>query len=251
MSSEPRTCWPAESACLQHCLVEGNTEQRLRERRIRRRALAISIVLQSAALAALLLTPLFGKHQRIAWASTPIPPYYHPGGPARPVTVHTAATRAVCRICKLPASPPAITFRPGPVDGTPSMPFDGPGALSPGSPGELPFGGPRTPQRPIEPQVENTRVLRMTRLDPAMLIERIEPIYPPLAKQTGRSGRVELRAVIATDGTIESLQVVSGDVLFCQSALAAVRQWRYRPTVLNGQPVEIDTYITITYSLQR
>jgi protein TonB len=59
-----------------------------------------------------------------------------------------------------------------------------------------------------------------------------------------------LRAIIATDGTIQSLQVVSGDALFLQSAQAAVRQWRYRPTVLNGQPVEIDTYITVVYTLQ-
>jgi TonB family protein len=59
-----------------------------------------------------------------------------------------------------------------------------------------------------------------------------------------------LRALISTDGTIQSLQVVSGDPLFLQSALDAVRQWRYHPTILNGQPVEIDTFITVIYSLQ-
>lgn len=84
-----------------------------------------------------------------------------------------------------------------------------------------------------------------------MLIQRIEPVYPPLARQIRREGRVELRALISTDGTIKSLQVVSGDPLFLQSALDAVRQWRYRPTVLNGQPVEIDTYITVIYNLQQ
>ena len=62
---------------------------------------------------------------------------------------------------------------------------------------------------------------------------------------------MELRAIIATDGTIQSLQVVSGDALFLQSALDAVRQWRYHPTILNGQPVEIETYITVIYTLQR
>jgi protein TonB len=90
----------------------------------------------------------------------------------------------------------------------------------------------------------------MTHLEQAMLVQRVEPIYPPLAIQTRREGKVELRAIIATDGTIQSLQVVSGDALFLQSAQAAVRQWRYRPTVLNGQPVEIDTYITVVYTLQ-
>ncbi len=91
----------------------------------------------------------------------------------------------------------------------------------------------------------------MTRLEPAMLIHRVEPIYPTLMKQIRREGRVELRAIIATDGSIESLQVVAGDAGFYQSALDAVRQWRYRPTVLNGQPVEIDTFITVIYTMQR
>jgi protein TonB len=91
----------------------------------------------------------------------------------------------------------------------------------------------------------------MTRLDPAMLTHRVEPVYPTLAKQLGRSGRVELKAVIATDGSIQSLQVAGGDPLFYQSAMDAVRQWRYSPTVLNGQPVEIDTYISVIYTMQR
>ena len=83
-----------------------------------------------------------------------------------------------------------------------------------------------------------------------MLIQRVEPVYPPLARQTRREGQVELRAIISTDGTIQSLQVVSGDALFLRSAEDAVRQWRYHPTILNGQPVEIETYITVIYTLQ-
>jgi protein TonB len=82
-----------------------------------------------------------------------------------------------------------------------------------------------------------------------MLIHRIEPVYPILAKQTHRSGRVELRAIIGTDGTIQSLHIVSGDPLFYESAREAVSQWRYRPTVLNGEPVEIDTFITVIYNI--
>ena len=90
----------------------------------------------------------------------------------------------------------------------------------------------------------------MTSIDPALLIHRVEPVYPPLAKQIHKEGRVELRAIIGTDGTIQSLQVVSGDPLFLMSAREAVQQWRYKPTYLNGQPVEIDTYITVVYTLQ-
>ena len=83
----------------------------------------------------------------------------------------------------------------------------------------------------------------------AQLIRRVEPIYPQLAKQIQREGRVELRAIISTAGTIESLEVLSGDPLFIQSALAAVREWRYRPTILNGRPIEVDTHITVIYTL--
>jgi protein TonB len=83
-----------------------------------------------------------------------------------------------------------------------------------------------------------------------MLVHRVEPTYPPLAIQTHREGRVELRAIIATDGSIQSLQIVRGDLLFYQSAKDAVSQWRYKPTILNGQPVEIDTYITVVYTMK-
>jgi protein TonB len=88
-------------------------------------------------------------------------------------------------------------------------------------------------------------------IPPQTLIHRVEPVYPTLPRQMGRGGRVELRAIIATDGTIQSLQAVSGDPLFFQSALDAVRQWRYRPTFLNGKPVEIDTFITVIYNINR
>lgn len=84
-----------------------------------------------------------------------------------------------------------------------------------------------------------------------MLRHRVEPVYPILAKQTGREGRVELHAIIATDGSIQSLEVLSGDPMFYTSALAAVREWSYRPTYLNGQAVEIDTRITVVYKLNR
>ena len=90
----------------------------------------------------------------------------------------------------------------------------------------------------------------MTHIDPALLLERVEPLYPALARQIHRDGRVELHAIISTDGTIESLEVVSGDALFYQSALDAVRRWRYRATFLNGQAVEVDTYITVIYTLR-
>ena len=109
--------------------------------------------------------------------------------------------------------------------------------------------GPEIP--PTDTHVETPRKLQITHLDPGMLVHRVEPVYPTLAIQIHREGRVELRATIGTDGNIQSLQVVSGDPLFLQSAKQAVLQWHYRPTILNGQAVEVDTYITVVYTLQR
>jgi TonB family protein len=84
-----------------------------------------------------------------------------------------------------------------------------------------------------------------------MLIHRVEPTFPTLPRQTGREGRVELHALIGTDGAVRALQVLAGDAMFYNSALDAVRQWRYKPTFLNGRPVEVDTHITVIYKLNR
>jgi len=83
----------------------------------------------------------------------------------------------------------------------------------------------------------------------AKLVNQVAPLYPPLARQARISGTVHLHAIIAKEGTIESLQVVSGPPLLVAAALQAVRQWRYQPTLLNGAPVEVDTYIDVIFAL--
>ncbi len=85
----------------------------------------------------------------------------------------------------------------------------------------------------------------------ARIINRIQPIYPPLARQTRISGTVRLHAIIGKDGTIQQLEVLSGHPLLQQAALDAVRQWRYQPTLLNGEPVEVDTTIDVIFSLNQ
>lgn len=82
-----------------------------------------------------------------------------------------------------------------------------------------------------------------------MLIHRVQPTYPPEARQAHVQGMVVLKAVIGKDGRINDLTVVSGAPELRQSALGAVRQWRYRPYALNGAPVEVDTMITVNYQL--
>ncbi|HET7150846.1 MAG TPA: TonB family protein [Candidatus Acidoferrum sp.] len=85
----------------------------------------------------------------------------------------------------------------------------------------------------------------------ARIVNRVQPIYPPLARQTRISGTVRLHAIISKDGTIQQLEVISGHPLLQQAALDAVRQWRYQPTLLNGEPVEVDTTIDVIFSLNQ
>lgn len=243
---------------LKSCLVEGDPEQRRHERKIRRRALAVSIVLQIVVVAALVLFPLLGKSEHIIYEHRILPRY----APVRAIHGKTGNTqppggnKKICIVCidlRTPLSP----AKPGERVSTTLNDQDGeyvPGAPSgPGVPGGLNLDSSNRPPDPPgkEPRPEPTKRLKLTSLEPAMLTRRVEPVYPILAKQTGREGRVELRAIIATDGTIQSLEVASGDPLFYQSALAAVREWRYRPTYLDGQAVEIDTHITVIYTLNR
>jgi periplasmic protein TonB len=81
------------------------------------------------------------------------------------------------------------------------------------------------------------------------LIHRVQPQYPPLAIQTHTQGSVVLSAVISRTGTIENLQVISGHPMLVKAAIDAVRQWRYRPYVLNGDPVEVDTQVTVNFTI--
>lgn len=84
-----------------------------------------------------------------------------------------------------------------------------------------------------------------------MLISKTSPVYPVDAKSAGVSGTVVLSAIIGRDGIVKDLQVVSGPDLLQQAALDAVKQWRYRPYLLNGDPVEVRTTINIIFTLAR
>jgi protein TonB len=82
-----------------------------------------------------------------------------------------------------------------------------------------------------------------------LLIQRTEPTYPTLARAARVQGDVILSAVIDTNGQIQNLQLVSGHPMLVPAAIAAVKQWRYKPYLLNGQPVEVETTITVIFTL--
>jgi TonB family protein len=83
----------------------------------------------------------------------------------------------------------------------------------------------------------------------SLSIYKVNPVYPPDAKAAGIQGAVVLRAMLGKDGSVEALQVVSGPPALTPSALDAVKQWTYKPYMLNGQPVEVETTITVNYTL--
>jgi periplasmic protein TonB len=102
---------------------------------------------------------------------------------------------------------------------------------------------------PPPPPPVPTRPLTISNWAEGNLIYRVQPAYPPLARQARIQGTVELRAIISKAGTIENLVVVSGHPLLVKSALDAVRQWRYRPYLLNHEPIEVETEVTVNFLL--
>src|SRR5579863_9719928 len=83
----------------------------------------------------------------------------------------------------------------------------------------------------------------------ASIVTQTRPVYPALARQARIQGNVVLHAIIDKDGKVAQLEVISGHPLLVQAALDAVKQWRYKPTLLNGDPVEVDTTITVTFTM--
>jgi periplasmic protein TonB len=83
-----------------------------------------------------------------------------------------------------------------------------------------------------------------------LLIHRVVPVYPPIARATHMQGTVVLEAIISKRGTIENLHVVSGPPLLVQAALDAVSTWLYRPYLLNGEPVEVETTVNVNFTLE-
>lgn len=82
-----------------------------------------------------------------------------------------------------------------------------------------------------------------------LLIRKVQPVYPPLARQARIQGNVLLQAEISVDGTIENLHLISGHPMLAPAAIEAVKQWRYKPYILNGEPVPVETQITVIFSL--
>ena len=142
---------------------------------------------------------------------------------------------------------PALPYGPARPDFVgetiPELPYTGPSGCC-GLPGGDPNGFVPPPR-----QVRGPEKLVLSRLDPGMIVHRVEPAYPQQAKLIRVQGEVILHAVIAKDGGVESLRVVSGHPMLVGAALDAVRQWRFRPYYLNGSPIEVEAQVTVRFVL--
>ena len=117
--------------------------------------------------------------------------------------------------------------------------------------------GPGTPPPPPPPSNSNSQERLIDRikvggnLQSAMIISKAPPVYPELAKMARVSGVVHLAVVIAKDGTIQEIHSLGGPALLIQAAMDAVKQWVYKPTFLNGEPVAVESTIDVNFTLEQ
>ena len=238
--------------------------------------LALSVVVHGALGAALVLIPLF-QSQVLPQIPLfePLRPPVGLGNRAIPVVgTPKPASGASTKAPELSAliAPIVIPNKIalGEVDGPSTNLGYTPGIGGPGGPGAggIPFGDlfslgatppplppPPVPAPPPPPPVAEpvptTPVRRSQGVVQSNLIHTVQPVYPRLAIATRTQGTVILEAVITREGTIDSsrLRVLTGNPLLDSAAIEAVQQWRYRPTLLSGQPVEVLTTITVNFKL--
>lgn len=224
----------------------------------RGRTTTFSFVLEAIIVGVMVLIPLLftealPKAQLMMALVAPPPP---PPPPPPPAAVHivkqvqtdivngqlrtpTKIPKKIEIIKEEEAPPPAMS---GVVGGVPGgVPGGSMGGVIGGIIGNAPVAVPKvaTPQR-----------VRVSQgVSQGLLIHRVQPMYPPLARQARIQGTVVLQAEISKDGSIENLRLISGHPMLAPSAIEAVKQWRYKPYFLNGEPVAVETQITVNFTL--
>jgi protein TonB len=151
--------------------------------------------------------------------------------------------------------PPPSAGAVGVVGGVPGGVAGGSvGGVLGGVIGSVPTAAPPPPPPPVKVEAKPVTPQRIRvggNVQQAKLVRQPKPVYPPLAKQARISGVVRLNAIISKDGTIQNLSVISGHPLLVPSAMEAVKQWVYAPTLLNGEPVEVVTQIDVNFTLSQ
>jgi protein TonB len=212
-----------------------------------------SLTLQSLVLMAVVVIPLF--HTDVLPNRETVSMLYlqAPAAAAAPTSVRTPVPRRnysptssapIAPVTKTEEAPPPAG---GVVGGIPG----GVGVVPGGVLSGVLASTPTVPALAKTPVPAPKRVRLASRVVEANLIRDVTPTYPAEAGRERIEGTVILQAVIGKDGTVQDVQVVSGLPLLAQAAIDAVKQWRYKPYLLNGEPVEVDSRITINFTMSR
>ena len=212
-----------------------------------------TFALNSSILLALILVPLIYTQalprQAMAFLMEAPPP--PPSAPPAPVHVleRTASDSPTAQVdpftvpTRIPSNI-AMINDPAPPGVTVGIPMDS-GIGIPGG-----FGDAHQPPAPrVIPAAPRPSIRLSTQIASGLLIRKVMPQYPPIARSVRLSGTVVLAATISKDGTIANLRVVSGPAMLQQAAMEAVSQWRYRPYLLNGEPVDVETSVNVIFTL--
>jgi protein TonB len=220
----------------------------------------LSFVFQMALVGILVLIPLLftealPKTQLMTFLVAPPPPPPPPPPPAAAVKivkqVQTDIVNGQLRTpTKIPEkvqmikedeAPPPVMSASGVVGGVP-------GGVPGGQMGGV-IGG-IISSAPIVPKIATPQRIRVSQgVTQGMIIRRVQPSYPPLARQARIQGPVVLQAEIGKDGSIQNLHLISGHPMLAPAAIEAIKQWKYKPYILNGEPVEVETTITFNFTL--
>lgn len=221
-------------------------------------AMAVSMAVQAAVLVVLLLVPLLYTEALpnfvLNWKSLlapAVPLAETPKAPAAPLRTGMPPRRIIeLGVVHAPRYIPLTVAMTSEAPLPPETP-SGAGAVYEGIDLSNLVAEPRAeaPVAPVAPAPP--RRIRQTEILPAMILSEPQPAYPVLAKQTGTQGEVVLHAIIDREGRVAQVEVVSGHPLLVKAAVDAVLTWRYRPTMLNGQPVEVETTIRVGFVLAR
>ncbi len=243
------------------CIVDGDAETLARARHRRGKALAASMALQAIVVAVMFLWPLIAIPGALPPRVVLVPVAPYRGGGATMTRPHHVSARPEQAL--LPnqlifptarAAKPAheLSMEPAPDIGVDLGSGFGPangngpgGSIIPGGSDN----GAAVPalRRPVAPRPLIRKVSEGVML--GALVYRVDPPYPGIARAMHLSGTVRLRAIIGTDGSVRNLEVLSGSPILARAAVAAVRQWRYRPTRLSGTAVEVETLVTVKFVL--
>jgi periplasmic protein TonB len=224
---------------------------------------AASVALQTGLVAIAFLAPLM--HIAALQRPQPVPIWLPPQAlreqPPQPAPRATAPTVAATRPVFILPTLQAPTTVPPHIDMTPDAPE--PPSVFAGPAGPSAFAGlqnalPKTippvlpPAPVVKPQPAPTGPVRVGGgVQSAKLVFGPRPAYPHTALITRTQGTVRIQAIIGRDGSISNLQVISGHPLLIEAARQAVQQWRYQPTLLNGEPVEVITEIDVNFTIEK